>query len=63
MRSCAMKPMQRSPCAQADGSLRPTSAEAEALLQEALALDAGQALALHLHVHLSEAASPLRCVG
>ena len=22
-----------------------------------------QALALHLHVHLSKAASPLRCVG
>ncbi|KAK9835405.1 hypothetical protein WJX81_007635 [Elliptochloris bilobata] len=44
----------------ADGSLKPAAAEAEMLLQDALALDAGQALALHLHVHLSEAASPLR---
>lgn len=56
------KLMQRKACVQADGSLRPTSVEAEALLREALALDDGQALALHLHVHLSEAASPLRCV-
>ena len=59
---CARELVQSKPYVQADGSLRPTSVEAEALLQEALALDAGQALALHLHVHLSEAASPLRCV-
>lgn len=49
--------------AQADGSLRPTAADAEALLGEALALDARQALALHLHVHLAEAAAPQRCAA
>ncbi len=49
--------------AQADGSLRPTAADAEVLLGEALALDARQALALHLHVHLAEAAAPQRCAA
>ncbi len=45
---------------QPDGSLAPTAAEAEALIGEALALDAGQPLALHLHIHLAEASSPQR---
>jgi len=45
---------------QADGSLAPTAAEAEGLIGEALALDAVQPLALHLHIHLAEASSPMR---
>ncbi|GBF99344.1 hypothetical protein Rsub_11756 [Raphidocelis subcapitata] len=41
-----------------DGTLRPDAARAEALLRRALALDARHPLALHLHIHVAEAAAP-----
>ena len=43
-------------------TLRGSAAAAEELINQALALDPKQPLALHLHIHIAEAASPQRCL-
>ena len=43
--------------------LRPSAAKAEMLLVEALKHDANNPLALHLHIHISEASAPNRCTA
>ncbi|KAK9824022.1 hypothetical protein WJX72_007032 [[Myrmecia] bisecta] len=43
-----------------DGVLRPTAEVAEKLLREVLEIEPLNPLALHLHIHIAEAASPLR---
>ena len=42
--------------------LRPSAAKAEALLGEVLAADPDNPLALHLHIHITEASAPSRSV-
>eukprot|EP00878_Enallax_costatus_P014401 GHUV01015061.1.p1 GENE.GHUV01015061.1~~GHUV01015061.1.p1 ORF type:complete len:401 (+),score=88.02 GHUV01015061.1:159-1361(+) len=42
-----------------DGSLKPTAATAEQLIRKALAINPKHPHALHLHIHLAEAGSPL----
>lgn len=42
--------------------LRPSAAKAEMLLVEALEHDADIPLALHLHIHITEASTPNRCL-
>lgn len=42
----------------AEGALRPEAARAEELLRRALAIDSRHPLALHLHIHVAEAAAP-----
>jgi hypothetical protein len=46
---------------QPDGELYPEAKEAEQYVQEALALDPTNALAHHLHIHLSEGSNPTKC--
>jgi hypothetical protein len=46
---------------QEDKSLKETAQVAEELINRALSLDPKNALALHLHIHISEASSPQRC--
>ena len=51
-----------SACAVQPNVLRPTAAKAEALLGEVLAADPDNPLALHLHIHITEASAPSRSV-
>lgn len=44
-----------------DGELKESAMAAEELVNRALALDPKQPLALHLHIHVAEEASPQRC--
>lgn len=46
-----------------DGSLKPTAATAEKLLRKALAINPSHTHALHLHVHIAEAGSPIEEPG
>lgn len=47
---------------QEDNTLKETATIAEELINRALTLDKKNPLALHLHIHISEASSPQRCV-
>lgn len=46
-----------------DGSMRPTAATAEQLLRTALAINPKHTHALHLHIHIAEAGSPVAEAG
>lgn len=45
---------------QKDKSLKETATIAEELINQAIALEPMNALALHLHIHIAEASSPQR---
>lgn len=47
---------------QADKTLKESATAAEELINQALAIDPTNALALHLHIHIAEASSPQRSV-
>ena len=47
---------------QADKTLKETATAAEEMINQALAIDPTNALALHLHIHVAEASSPQRSV-
>ncbi len=47
---------------QADKMLKETATAAEELINQALAIDPTNALALHLYIHIAEASSPQRSV-
>jgi Tfp pilus assembly protein PilF len=40
--------------------MRPSAAKAEALIDEALAIDPTHPLAIHLYIHIAEASDPRR---
>lgn len=46
---------------QQNEGLRPTAAEAEGLIKQALQLDPSHPLAIHLYIHIAEASSPIKC--
>ena len=47
--------------AQDGDTLKGSAMKAEELINQALAIDPANPLALHLHIHIAEAASPQRC--